>query len=304
MAVPRKPDWLRVRIPSGTTHENVRRILNHYGLHTVCEEAHCPNIGECWGGGTATFMIMGDVCTRGCRFCAVTSGKPGGFLDPFEPHRLSRAVSEMGLNYVVVTSVCRDDLSDGGAAHFAETIRAVREAGPETRIEVLIPDFRGSVRDIKSVVEARPDVIAHNVETTRKLTPLMRDPRASYSQSLSVLRTIKRLDGRILTKSSLMLGVGEQDEEVVETMRHLRSESVDILTMGQYLRPSKRNIQVHEFVHPGRFQYFKNIAEEMGFLLVVSGPLVRSSYRAGEFFVLRFLDEEGFRSRALDLVTA
>ncbi|MFQ5951125.1 MAG: lipoyl synthase, partial [Candidatus Geothermarchaeales archaeon] len=230
MGLPRKPDWLRVRVPSGATHANLRRVLRYYGLHTVCEEAHCPNVAECWGGGTATFMIMGDVCTRACRFCAVTSGRPGRFLDPFEPHRLSRAVKEMQLDYAVITSVCRDDLPDGGAAHFAETIRAVREARPDTRIEVLIPDFRGRVGDIRTVVEARPDVIAHNLETARRLTPLVRDPRAKYSESLSVLRKIKRLDDKILTKSSLMLGVGEQDDEVVETMRDLRGESVDILT--------------------------------------------------------------------------
>jgi lipoic acid synthetase len=293
-----KPDWLRVKIPSGRSYSKIREVMNYYGLHTVCEEAHCPNIGECWGGGTATFMIMGDTCTRACRFCAVDSGRPEGFLDPFEPDRVAKAVQKLDFDYVVITSVCRDDLSDGGAAHFAETVEEVKKGSPDIRVEVLIPDFHGSERDIRTMVEAEPDVIAHNLETVKRLTPRIRDPRATYTQSLRVLNSVKEINGDMVTKSSLMLGLGETEDEVFEAMDDLRGVDTDILTLGQYLRPSHKHIQLERFVNPQKFREFKHVGEEKGFALVISGPLVRSSYRAGEFFIRRFLDERRPRQKA------
>ena len=281
----KKPDWLRVKSATGQNPERIRTILRAHNLHTVCEEAHCPNVGECWGGGTATFMLMGDICTRGCRFCMVNSGNPNGRLDLFEPVKIATAVADLGLKYVVITSVDRDDLPDGGAEHFASTIRAIKTHDPNVVTEVLIPDFRADVTCIRRIVDARPEVIAHNIETTATLTPKIRDPRATYKQSLQVLETIKRLNQEVYSKSSIMLGLGETEEDLVRTMRDLREVNVDILTLGQYLRPSKGHIPVVEYVSVRRFEYYKEIAEEMGFMYVASGPLVRSSYRAAEFFV-------------------
>jgi len=258
-------------------------------LHTVCEEAHCPNVHECWGGGTATIMLMGSVCTRGCRFCAVTSGHPKGYLDPLEPWKVAQVISEWGLDYIVLTSVARDDLPDGGAEHFAKTIRAIKQKTPRTLVEVLIPDFRGDINALKTVVDAQPDVIDHNIETVERLTPRVRDRRASYRQSLAVLENVKKLDPTRYTKSSIMVGLGETDEEVLQTMRDLRAVGVDILTIGQYLRPSPRHIEVVEYVHPDKFAQWKEAGEALGFRYVASGPLVRSSYRAGEFFVKSLL---------------
>jgi len=258
-------------------------------LHTVCEEAHCPNICECWGGGTATFMVMGDLCTRHCRFCAVKSGRPNGYLDPLEPVKLAYAIRRMNLRYVVVTSVDRDDLEDGGASHFAACIREIRRLNPSIYVEVLIPDFRGDVEALKRVVEARPNVVAHNIETVRRLTPIVRDPRAGYDQSLAVLENIKELDGGIYTKSSIMVGLGETKEEVVSAMRDLREVGVDFLTIGQYLQPSKGHIPVKEYVHPDVFEEYRLIGESLGFKYVASGPLVRSSYKAGEYFIVKNL---------------
>lgn len=280
-----KPEWLKIRPPSGQNYTHIKATLRTYGLHTVCEEAHCPNVHECWGGGTATLMLMGDVCTRGCRFCAVTSGQPNGYLDPLEPWKVAQVLSEWGLDYIVLTSVARDDLPDGGAAHFGRTIKAIKEKTPSMLVEVLIPDFQGNTESLQKVVDARPDVIDHNIETIERLTPKVRDRRANYRQSLGVLESVKQLNSTIFTKSSIMLGLGETDEEIYHAMDDLRSVDVDILTLGQYLRPSQRHLEVIEYIHPDKFKEWQRIGEEKGFRYVASGPLVRSSYRAGEFFV-------------------
>lgn len=280
-----KPEWLRVRYPSGDSYEKIKDMLRSHSLHTVCEEAHCPNVAECWGGGTATFMLMGDTCTRGCRFCMVKSGNPRGALDPFEPVKVADAIADLGLRYVVITSVDRDDLNDGGAGHFASTIRAIKQRDQNIITEVLIPDFQGNLDDVKKIVDARPEVVAHNIETTRPLTPKVRDPRATYEQSLRVLNSIKSLNPSVYTKSSIMLGLGEAEAELMQTMKDLRTVNVDILTLGQYLRPSKGHIPVTEYVNPEKFEHYKQFAEKLGFLYVASGPFVRSSYRAGEFFL-------------------
>jgi lipoyl synthase len=237
-------------------------------------------------------MLMGDVCSRACRFCMVTPGKPSGMLDDSEPENVAFALSQMGLKYVVLTSVDRDDVPDGGAAHFARTIRAVKQKVPGLLVEVLIPDFQGDVDSIRLVVDSGPEVVAHNVETTRRLTPSVRDPRAGYWQSLSVLRDIKKLSPRTYTKSSIMVGLGETEEEVAETMAHLRKADVDFLTVGQYLRPSKRHLEVVEYVNPRQFEAYRKMGEEMGFRYVASGPLVRSSYKAGEFYVRSAIEED------------
>jgi len=281
----KKPTWLRVRYPTGENYERIKGILRHHSLHTVCEEANCPNVAECWGGGTATFMLMGDTCTRGCRFCMVKSGNPHGALDVLEPLKIAKTIEDLGLRYVVITSVDRDDLPDGGADHFAATIRAIKKHSPDVIAEVLIPDFRGNIDDVKTVVEAGPEVVAHNIETTEPLTPKVRDSRATYKQSLEVLKFIKELKPTIYSKSSIMLGLGETENDLLSTMRDLRKVNVDILTLGQYLRPTKGHIPVAEYVPPERFQHYKQIVENLGFLYVAAGPFVRSSYRAGEFFL-------------------
>ena len=280
----KKPEWLRIRLPSGENYVNVRRTIASLGLHTVCEEARCPNIGECWGGGTATIMIMGDVCTRGCRFCSVGSGKPL-YLDPDEPERVAKAIKEWGLRYVVITSVCRDDLQDGGANHIAKTIKAVKVLCPETIIEPLIPDFHGNRHAIENVANAGPEVISHNIETVARLSPQIRDARATYEQSIRVLKMIKDIDYRIYTKSSIMLGLGEMEEEVMETAKDLRSAGVDIVSIGQYLQPTSRHLPVKEYIAPEKFDSYKKSIEKMGFAYTVAGPFVRSSYKAGEFFI-------------------
>ena len=280
-----KPNWLRVRYPTGENYERIHGILRKHNLHTVCEEAHCPNVAECWGGGTATFMLLGDTCTRGCRFCMVKSGNPHGTTDAFEPLKIAQTVAALQLKYVVITSVDRDDLPDGGASHFASTIRAVRERAPNVLIEVLIPDFNGILSDIQKVVNAEPHVIAHNIETTESLTPKIRDPRATYHQSLNVLRTLKEMNPKIYSKSSIMLGLGETGTGLKKTMDDLRKAQVDILTLGQYLRPSQGHIPIVEYISPDRFEQYKSQAEALGFLYVAAGPFVRSSYRAGEFFI-------------------
>ncbi|MGI0089988.1 MAG: lipoyl synthase [Nitrosopumilaceae archaeon] len=284
MELIRKPDWIRVRAPSGDNYVKIKQTLGLQQLHTVCEEARCPNIAECWGSGTATIMIMGDTCTRGCRFCAVTSGKPV-FLDAEEPMRVAEAIKEWGLRYVVITAVCRDDLDDGGAEHMAKTIKAVKMLCPQTIVEPLIPDFRGIEDSIKKIVNSQPEVISHNIETVARLTPKVRDARASYEQTLQVLKKIKDMDSRIYTKSSIMLGLGETEEEVIQTIKDLRSVGVDILTMGQYLQPTLKHLPVAEYVTPQKFNAYKENAKLMGFIYVAAGPLVRSSYRAGEFFL-------------------
>jgi lipoic acid synthetase len=290
-----KPEWLTVSPPAGENYQNLKTLFKTLNLHTVCEEAHCPNVHECWGGGTATLMLMGDTCSRACRFCMVTPGKPNGVLDALEPENVAFALSQMKLSYVVLTSVDRDDLPDGGASHFANTIRAVKEKSPGLLVEVLIPDFQDDLDSLREIVQARPDVVAHNIEATLSLSPKVRDPRAGYWQSLSVLRNLKKLDHGLYTKSSIMVGLGEAEEEVEITMRHLRNAGVDFLTLGQYLRPSARHLPVIDFVPPETFDHYRLVGEAMGFKYVASGPLVRSSYRAGEFYIKAVVERE--RSR-------
>ncbi|NPA79445.1 MAG: lipoyl synthase [Thermotogae bacterium] len=280
----RKPDWLKIRLTGGGSFPDVRSTLREYGLHTVCEEAKCPNLHDCWFHGTATIMILGDVCTRGCRFCAVKSGNPGGRTDPLEPVRVAAAVRRLNLRYVVLTMVDRDDLPDGGASHVAETVRRIKEARPDVKVEALVGDFRGMREAIDEVVLSPLDVFAHNVETVRRLTPQVRDRRASYELSLKVLRMAKETRPDVLTKSSIMVGLGESEEEVLQTMRDLRNVGVDILTVGQYLQPSPRHYPVKEYVKPETFALYREEGYRMGFREVFSGPLVRSSYRADMVF--------------------
>ena len=287
-----KPEWLKVRPPSGDNYKRLKVLSSELSLHTVCEEAHCPNIAECWGGGTATFMLLGDVCTRGCRFCAVKSGNPNKVVDEFEPLKIALALKQMNLSYVVLTSVDRDDLKDGGAAHFAQTILETKKHNPSMLIEVLTPDFRGDLGAVERIVRAHPDVFAHNIETVERLQAKARDLRASYVQSLNVLKSIKEMDPSIYTKSSIMLGLGERDEEVVQSMKDLRAVGVDILAIGQYLRPSSWHLKVEEYVHPSKFEEYRKIGESFGFKFVASGPLVRTSYRAGEFFMENLIRKE------------
>ena len=287
-----KPPWLKVRMPGSPRYHTIRKRARQLKLATVCEEARCPNIGECWGGGTATFMVMGDTCTRGCRFCAVNTSRQPDPLDPHEPENLAEAIAEMELDYVVITSVDRDDVADGGAAHFAACIEAVRTRSPKTLVEVLIPDFQGHIGHLLKVVMAEPEVIAHNIETVERLTHPVRDPRAGYQQTLDVLRHIKQMDPNRHTKSSIMVGLGETDAEVLETMAHLREVDCDFLTLGQYLRPTKKHIKVETFVHPDQFAAWEAAGLQMGFKYVASGPLVRSSYKAGEFFIRRFVEAQ------------
>ncbi|MEM1666811.1 MAG: lipoyl synthase [Nitrososphaerota archaeon] len=284
MLMERKPKWIRAKIPSGPLYNRVSRVLRSKGLHTVCEEALCPNIAECWEHGTATIMLLGDVCTRSCRFCAVKAGNPMGHVSASEPEKVAMAVNELNLDYIVLTSVCRDDLYDGGAWIFAETVKAIKMLRPNAKVEVLIPDFKDDKDAIEIVVKSKPDVIGHNLETVKRLTPVVRDRRASYYVSLNVLKTVKELDYKIYTKSSLMLGLGETEQEIVEAMSDLRSVGVDILTLGQYLRPTKLHAPVVEYVRPEAFERLRNIALSLGFKAVASAPLVRSSYMASELF--------------------
>jgi lipoic acid synthetase len=275
-----KPDWLRIRIRGGETYDEVRNIVSHHGLATVCEEAKCPNMSECWSSGTATIMLMGDVCTRACRFCAVNTGNPGGWLDRQEPENTARSVELMQLKYVVLTSVNRDDLPDGGAGHYAACVKRVKERNPETAVEALTPDFLGVLADVETVVDTGIEVFAQNVETVRRLTHPVRDPRATYEQTLAVLAHAKRHRPGVLTKTSLMLGLGETDEEIDECMDDLRRARVDILTFGQYLQPTHNHYPVQRYVSPGEFEGYRERGLEKGFLEVVSGVFVRSSYRA------------------------
>lgn len=286
---PAKPEWLRVKVPQGERFSWIKGRARGLNLHTVCEEARCPNIGECWNGGTATFMLMGDTCTRGCRFCSVKTLRTPGPLDAQEPAHIAGTIREMGLDYVVLTTVNRDDLPDQGSAHIAETIVQTQRANPELLIEVLIPDFQGDADCLDAILRARPAVIAHNVETVERLTPAVRDPRAAYAQSLAVLR---RLRGRaaelaipIKTKSSLMLGLGETAAELTQAMGDLRAQDVDFLTLGQYLQPDAKKLPVVEYIPPERFRALEAEGLALGFAYVAAGPLVRSSYRAAEYFI-------------------
>jgi len=288
MSHTRKPEWLKIQPPSGERFTKIKSTLREHDLHTVCEEASCPNLGECWSGrdgpGTATFMLLGERCSRGCNFCDVETGGMEA-LDPEEPENVADAVAEIGLDYVVLTSVDRDDLPDQGAGQFAETIRAIKRLDPSILVEALIPDFQGEHDLVGQIIDAEPDVIAHNVETVERLQWPVRDRRAGYEQSLGVLRQVAA-ESDAYTKTSLMLGVGEYDHEIYRTLRDLRAVGVDVVTLGQYLQPSRSHLEVAEYVHPDRFDTWRRVAEEeLGFLYCASGPMVRSSYRAGELFV-------------------
>jgi lipoyl synthase len=282
---PRRPEWMKVRAPSANSrYFDVRRLIYGASLHTICEEARCPNIGECWGRGTATFQILGDTCTRACRYCYVHSGKPDGPPDPLEPLRLAQTAAQMDLKHVVVTSVDRDDLPDRGAGHYAATIRALKRKLPAASVEVLTPDFLGvEEQALRTVLAEGPDVFNHNIETVRRLHPRMRGAKASYDTALWLLRRAKEVaDYPVLTKSGIIVGLGEANEEVVETMRDLREHGVDVVTIGQYLQPSPRHAKIDRWVHPDEFGWYREQGEALGFGSVFSGPLVRSSYRADE----------------------
>ncbi len=280
----RKPDWLRVSLPHGDDYERVKAKVSGLTLNTVCKEAACPNLAECWGAGTATIMILGDTCTRGCRFCNVKTGNPRGIVDWLEPTRVADAVADLGWRYLVLTAVDRDDLADGGALIFANTVRAIHERVPGSRVEILSGDYRGDLTALEIVLDARPDVFAHNLETVRRLTPHVRDKRATYDRSLAILRHAKDRSPDRFTKTSLMLGLGESVEEVEAAMEDARAAGVDIFTMGQYLQPSKKHLPVLEFITPQRFAELGALARSKGFHQVVSSPLSRSSYHAEQAF--------------------
>ena len=275
-----KPRWLKALPAGGERYAAIRRNVHQHKLATVCEEAKCPNIGECWNAGTATIMLMGAVCTRACRFCSVDTGNPRGWLDASEPANVAESVALMGLSYIVLTSVNRDDLPDGGAAHFAACVRAIRMRAPGTAVEALTPDFQGVLRDVETVVDSGLQVFAQNLETVRRLTHPVRDARAGYEQTLAVLAHARHHNPQVLTKSSLMLGLGETDEEVLQAMDDLRAAHVDIITLGQYLRPTPNHLPVARFVTPAQFESFREVGLARGFRECVSGPMVRSSYRA------------------------
>ena len=282
---PRRPEWMKVRAPSADSrYLEVRNLIHGQSLHTICEEARCPNISECWGRGTATFQILGDTCTRACRYCFVNSGKPEHPPDPLEPLRLAQTAAQMGLKHVVVTSVDRDDVPDRGAGHYAATIRALKNKVPEASVEVLTPDFLGVEEEaLRTVLAARPEVFNHNIETVRRLHRRMRGAKASYDKALWLLSRAKEIaDYPVLTKSGIIVGFGETNDEVIETMRDLREHGIDVVTIGQYLQPSSKHTQIDRWVHPDEFRWFREQGEEFGFGSVFSGPLVRSSYRADE----------------------
>ncbi|HEY8270516.1 MAG TPA: lipoyl synthase [Pseudobdellovibrionaceae bacterium] len=286
-----KPNWLKVKAPTGENYTRIKEMLGDLKLATVCQEAKCPNMGECWAGGTATFMLMGEVCTRGCKFCNIKTGNPRGVLDPLEPEKVGYSIAQMGLEYVVITSVDRDDLPDQGAEHFARTVRTIKELDSNVIVEILTPDFRGMDALITQLAESKPDVFAHNIETVDRLQKYVRDPRATYKQSMHVLELVKKFDPTRFTKTSLMLGLGETDEEILQTLKDLRHIHCDVVTFGQYLQPTQNHLKVEEYVTPEKFQFWQKTAEDLGFLYVASGPLVRSSYRAGEFFMKAMIEK-------------
>jgi lipoic acid synthetase len=311
-----KPNWLKVRAPGGETYARIKQTLRGLDLHTVCEEARCPNVGECWSKGTATVMVLGDVCTRGCRFCAVTSGHPKGVVDAREPENVASAVAALGLKYVVLTMVDRDDLPDGGAAHVRDTVLALRRLSPGLLVETLVGDFAGDFSCVDTVLSGGPSVYGHNIEVVRRLTPLVRDRRCSFDRSLDLLSYArKKADEKPqndepnsekwtrYVKSSLMVGVGETDDEVVEAMADLRKAGVDIVTLGQYLRPSPKHLPVDRYVTPEQFERWQTIGQTMGFAFVASGPLVRSSYHAAEAFVFAAEGESGTPDPVVSLPT-
>lgn len=273
----KKPKWLRVKLPTGNNYRNVRKLVDNYQLHTICESGNCPNMGECWGAGTATFMILGNTCTRSCGFCAVNTGRPDQ-VDWDEPERVARSVKLMDVKHCVITSVDRDDLRDGGSIIWTETVKAVRRMSPNTTMETLIPDFKGEEINIQRIVDAAPEIVSHNIETVRRLTRKVRI-QAQYDRSMGVLKYLKD-QGLPRTKSGIMLGLGETEEEVIESMKDLRNAKVDIITLGQYLQPTPKHLPVYEFINPEQFDKYKQIGQELGFKYVESGPLVRSSYHA------------------------
>ena len=279
----RKPEWLKVQLPTGTHYKTLLKDVKAHSLNTVCQESKCPNIGECWNHSTATLMILGNICTRACRFCAVDTGNPKGWIDPLEPNNVAETVSLMALDYVVLTSVDRDDLPDGGARHIAHCVTQTKAKNPKVLIEVLSPDFSGSTASLDVLLQSTLDVFSHNIETVKRLTSLVRDPRASYHQSLDVL--MHAYENNIITKSGMMLGLGETDDEIITTLRDLRSVGVSLMTLGQYLQPTKYHLDVARFVSPVEFNRYKEIGLGMGFKEIVAGPLVRSSYRAEQSFL-------------------
>ncbi|VVC91194.1 unnamed protein product [Leptidea sinapis] len=297
----RLPPWLKTSIPTGSKFSGLKQQLRSLKLSTVCEEARCPNIGECWSGGkhgtsTATIMLMGDTCTRGCMFCSVKTSKAPPPLNPDEPFNTAYAIKQWGLGYIVLTSVDRDDLPDGGSSHLAQTVQEIKKQNSEILVECLVPDFTGNRECVATIANSGLDVFAHNVETVESLTPFVRDRRAGYRQSLKVLETAKEINPDVVTKTSIMLGLGETDEQVEQTMKDLRSSGVDCLTLGQYMQPTKRHLKVHEYVSPTRFQQWEQRGAELGFLYTASGPLVRSSYRAGEYFITSLLHNRKAKS--------
>lgn len=280
----RKPAWLRISAKTSAKYQAIQKKVKDYGLSTVCEEAKCPNISECWSHGTATIMLMGSVCTRACRFCSVDTGNPKGWLDTDEPEKTAKTVEYMGLDYIVLTSVNRDDLPDGGAAHYAAAIMAIKQRCPRTKVEALTPDFQGDQKAVAVLLDSNVDVFAQNVETVERLTHPVRDPRAGYWQTIDVLRYAKQYRPTIITKTSLMLGLGETEEELLKTMDDLRAANVDVLTLGQYLQPTRNHLPIQQFVSPENFERYRVIGLEKGFFEVASGPMVRSSYRADRIF--------------------
>lgn len=278
--IERKPTWLRVKSQNSSKYRELKSIVSDKKLHTVCEEAMCPNIQECWSHGTATFMLLGSVCTRACRFCAVDTGNPKGILDEDEPNKVANSIAHMNLKYAVLTSVNRDDLIDGGAEHFSHTIQAIKEKAPEVIVEALVPDFLGNKKSIEVLLNSKLEVFAQNLETVSRLTKRVRDPRAGYDQTLEVLSYAKQYSPSVITKTSLMFGLGETEEEILKTFDDIRETGVDVLTLGQYMRPTVNHLPVEKWYTPEEFAYFKDLAIEIGFLEVASGPMVRSSYRA------------------------
>jgi lipoic acid synthetase len=278
----KKPNWLKIEVPSGKAYKDVFNLLKKYNLSTVCQEAHCPNIAECWHKKNATIMILGRVCTRTCRFCAVETGNPKGLIDTKEPANVAEVVKILGLKYVVITSVDRDDLPDFGSGHYAQTINLIKEKNPHTKVEALIPDFSAEDTHLKKIVQAKPNVIGHNVETTESLTPRIRDRRCGYEKSLVVLKKIKKMNSSTHTKSGFMIGFGEKKDEISQTLKDLTDSNVDIVTIGQYLQPTKKHHPVQKYYTPEEFDEFKKIGEDLGIKYVISGPLVRSSYHASE----------------------
>ncbi len=288
-----KPEWLKVSAPGGESYLKIKEELRKNSLYTVCEEARCPNIGECWKGGTATFMLLGEICTRGCKFCSVTTGNPKGLVDESEPAKIAQTIEGMNLRYIVLTSVDRDDLPDQGSRHFAKTVQLVKEKSPSILVETLTPDWRGEEFCIQVMAESQADVLAHNIETVERLQLKVRDPRAGYKQSLDVLEKYKSFahqKGRkVVTKSSIMLGLGETEKEIIQCMQDLLNVGVEVLTLGQYLQPTPRHLPVENFINPETFKNWAILGEKMGFAYVASGPLVRSSYKAGEYFIEKVL---------------